>query len=42
MTINHQVLRLRRVALGKINIKDLKIGEYRNLTIEELEYLKNI
>ena len=40
--INHPVLRLRRVALGKINIKDLKVGEYRNLTIEELEYLKNI
>ncbi|MGL4913089.1 MAG: pseudouridine synthase [Romboutsia sp.] len=40
--INHPVLRLKRVALGKINLNDLKIGEYRHLTNEELNYLKNI
>ena len=40
--INHPVLRLKRVAMGKINLKGCKIGQYRNLTSEEVNYLKNI
>ena len=37
--INHPVLRLRRIAMGEIRLKGLKVGEYRHLTKEEIEYL---
>ena len=40
--INHPVLRLKRVAMGKISLKNCKIGEYRYLTEDEVKYLKNI
>ena len=40
--INHPVLRLKRVAMGKITLKGCKIGEYRHLTDSEVAYLKNI
>ena len=40
--INHPVLRLRRIAMGEIRLKGLKVGEYRHLTKEEVEYLKCI
>ena len=40
--INHPVLRLRRIAMGDIRLKGLKVGEYRHLTKEEIEYLKCI
>ncbi|MPN56186.1 hypothetical protein SDC9_203872 [bioreactor metagenome] len=40
--INHPVLRLKRVAMGKIALNDCKIGEYRHLTEEEVNYLKSI
>lgn len=40
--INHPVLRLKRVAMGKIKINDCQIGEYRYLTEEEIKYLKSI
>ena len=40
--INHPVLRLRRIAMGDIRLKGIKVGEYRHLTKEEIEYLKGI
>lgn len=40
--INHPVLRLKRVAMGKITLNDCKVGEYRNLTEAEVDYLKSI
>ena len=40
--INHPVLRLRRVAMGDIKLRGIKVGEYRHLTKEEVEYLKSI
>lgn len=40
--INHPVMRLRRVAMGKIVLKDLEVGEYRHLTEDEVTYLKSI
>ncbi|HBI92008.1 MAG TPA: pseudouridine synthase, partial [Terrisporobacter glycolicus] len=40
--INHPVLRLKRVAMGKITLNDCKLGEYRYLTEEEINYLKSI
>ena len=40
--INHPVMRLRRVAMGKITLKDTEVGKYRHLSNEEVEYLKTI
>ena len=40
--INHPVLRLRRVAMGDITLKDTEIGKYRYLTTEEVQYLKGL
>ncbi len=40
--IEHPVLRLRRVAMGKITLKETKVGEYRHLSTEEVEYLKGL
>ena len=40
--INHPVLRLKRVAMGKITLNDCKVGEYRHLTEAEVNYLKSI
>ena len=40
--INHPVQRLKRVAMGKIRLNDVEIGQYRNLTKDEIAYLKSI
>lgn len=40
--INHPVMRLRRVAMGKITLKDTEVGKYRYLSKEEIDYLKSI
>jgi 23S rRNA pseudouridine2605 synthase len=40
--INHPVLNLKRVNMGKIGLKNLKVGKYRHLNSEEVSYLKNI
>ena len=40
--IDHPVLRLRRVAMGKITLRETKVGEYRHLSTEEVEYLKGL
>nr|WP_207669183.1 pseudouridine synthase [Natranaerovirga pectinivora] len=40
--IGHPVNSLRRIAIGKIEIEDLKVGEYRKLTKEEIKYLKSL
>lgn len=41
-TINHPVRNLRRIQMGRINIRGLEVGEYRNLTDEEVAYLKTV
>ena len=41
-TIGHKVIILKRIAIDKISIGNLKIGEYRYLTKEEISYLKKI
>lgn len=41
-TINHPVMRLKRVAVGKLILKDLEVGKYRHLTVDEVSYLKSI
>lgn len=38
--IGHPVLTLRRVAIGQLTLGDLKYGQYRSLTLEEVNYLK--
>ena len=40
--INHPVMNLRRKAMGKIVLKDVEVGQYRHLTNEEVDYLKNL
>jgi 23S rRNA pseudouridine2457 synthase len=35
-------LRLVRVAIGNINLRELPLGEWRNLTVEELQSLKKL
>ncbi|HHW67878.1 pseudouridine synthase [Defluviitalea raffinosedens] len=40
--IGHPVIRLKRIAIGKILLGDLPVGKYRSLTPKEIDYLKNI
>lgn len=40
--INHEVLSLNRVSIGKLQLKYLKKGDFRELSIEELDYIKNL
>jgi len=39
--VGKKVIALHRAKIGNINVKDLKIGEWRYLTSEEIESLKN-
>ncbi len=39
--INHPVINLKRVSVGKIHLGDLKIGKWRYLKDTEVEYLRN-
>ncbi|MGQ9609313.1 MAG: pseudouridine synthase [bacterium] len=41
-TIGHKVVRLKRIQIGPISIGNLKPGEYRYLTKEEINKLKNL
>lgn len=40
--INHKVIYLKRVSIGKINLDNLKSGSYRYLTEMEVKYLKSL
>ncbi len=40
--VGHPVLKLKRIAIGNIALKHLKEGEYRCLTEQEIDYLKQI
>ncbi|MBN1045301.1 MULTISPECIES: pseudouridine synthase [Clostridium] len=40
--INHEVLSLNRVSIGEIQLKYLKKGEWRELTTEELDYIRSL
>lgn len=39
--INHHIIELKRIAIGNLKL-DTKIGRYRNLTVQEINYLKSI
>lgn len=41
-SINHPVIELERVSIEDIQLGNLKVGEWRYLTNEEIKYLKNI
>lgn len=40
--IGHPVIKLKRVAIGEIKLGDLKTGEWRYLSKNEIKYLKSI
>lgn len=40
--LNHNVLALKRISIGKIKLGNLKRGEYRDLTKEELNYINSL
>ncbi len=40
--VGHEVIALKRIATGNLFLGELKRGEYRDLTDEEVNYLKNL
>lgn len=42
VALNHEVLSLKRIAIGDIRLGYLKRGEWRELKRNELEYIKNL
>ena len=40
--LGHKVVSLKRTAIGELKLEDLKTGECRELTHEEVEYLKSL
>lgn len=40
--INHPIIKLKRVAIGKLKLGDLKLGDWRYLKNKEVEYLKKL
>lgn len=40
--LDHPVYELKREKIGRLDVSDLKEGEYRELTSKELEYLQNL
>ena len=40
--LNHDVLTLKRVSIGKLQLGNLKKGSFRNLTEQELKYIKSL
>lgn len=40
--VNHPVITLKREKIGKLSLENLKLGEYRELTTEEVNYLYSL
>ncbi|OOB78559.1 MAG: pseudouridine synthase [Epulopiscium sp. Nele67-Bin002] len=40
--VGHNVISLKRVAIGNIGLNDLRLGNIRKLTCDELKYLNNL
>lgn len=40
--INHPVLKLKRVSIGKIKLENLKMGQWRELTQKEIDYIQSL
>ena len=41
-TLGYNVDSLKRVKIGELTLGHLQVGDYRELTREEVEYLKNL
>ena len=41
-TLDYNVISLERIAFGKIKLGKLKVGSYRELSKEEIEYLRSL
>ena len=41
-SLNHEVISLKRVAIGELQLGYLKPGEWRYLTEKELNYIKSL
>ncbi|WP_027632146.1 pseudouridine synthase [Clostridium hydrogeniformans] len=42
LTLGHEVLSLKRISIGKLALKNLEKGQWRELTKEELNYIKDL
>ena len=40
--LNHEVITLKRVSVGDLKLGYLKVGAFRALTEEELNYIKSL
>jgi len=40
--VGHKVLKLRRISIGNLRLGDLKVGQWRHLTLEEVRYLYSL
>ena len=40
--IDHPVIALKRISVGNITLGNMEKGEWRNLTEDEIKYLKNL
>lgn len=40
--VGHKVKALQRISLGNISLGKLKLGQWRNMSISEIDYLKNL
>ena len=40
--VNHPVITLKREKIGKLSLENLNLGEYRELTTEEVNYLYSL
>lgn len=40
--IGHKVMFLKRISIGEIRLGKMPLGEYRELTLDEVNYLKNL
>lgn len=39
---NHEVIELKRISIGDINLDNLEIGEWRELSSDEINYIKSL
>lgn len=42
LALGHEVLSLKRISIGKLSLKNLEKGQWRELTKEELNYIKDL
>lgn len=42
LALGHEVISLKRTAIGKLTLKDLEKGQWRELSLDEVSYIKNL